>query len=89
MPEVSPEMRIANIFCGKTPYALPEGDHEGHNLRAFFKAEAEEELGGSVYDLFRESRDPRKPDDVIPDSSEPIAVRDGDRFYVSPRKINS
>jgi len=82
-------MTIARIFCNQTPYALPVGRHAGKNLRAFFRAEAEERCGEGEYDLFQQAFDPSSPDELVPDTDEGVAVYDGQKFYVVPRKINS
>jgi len=81
-------MKIAEIFCNKTPYTLPEGEHTGSNLRAFFKAEALERCSDGEYDLFREPFDPNHNDELIRDNDDLVYVQDGNRFYVVSRKIN-
>jgi hypothetical protein len=70
-------MKVARIKCDGTPYMLPEGEHTGANLRAFFGVDAEHELWGE--------RD--KDDALIPDDDAEITVEDGARFYTFARAI--
>lgn len=71
-------MKIARIVCEDTAYVLPEGEHSGANLRAFFGVPEDHDLWGE--------RD--KDDVLIPDDDATMLVEDGGRFYMASKKIN-
>lgn len=72
-------MNIARIKCDTTDYALPEGEHSGNNLRAFFGVKQTHHLYGE--------RD--KDDSLIPEDDATFMVEDGARFYTANKKINA
>lgn len=70
-------MNMARIRCDSTAYALPEGNHVGTNLRAFFNVAKNKHLWLE-----------RDGDDVLVEKKEEIQVVDGARFYTAFKKIN-
>ena len=73
-------MSIARVLFNKQQYALPEGLHEGRNLRAFFGVSDKQ-------DLFREDW-AHEDDHLITDDDVQYEVADTDKFYSVSRKIN-
>ena len=70
-------MQIVKLWCDKTPYQLPEGEHTGSNLNAFFGVPDD-------YNLYLESIDPNKEDDYIPRDDAAVMLSGARRFYTIP-----
>ena len=77
MPKRAP--RIAHIKCDRFNHALPEGKHAGNSLRTL--------LGTPESKNLWQEQD---GDDVLVSETEAsVLVKDGARFFTTPKKINN